>query len=192
MLWMFDIPQIQLLIGLWMTLMVYAAIATIFSRLNFLVKVIVIPFIFVVAYQSLIVSDILVGHPSYSESETQGMLNGYVVFEKNGGKEIAVLLNTQDGPMLYAVPYNPDTEKNLSQAMTKLTQKGVPTLVRKKGNLSMEGSDGESDGEGQEGQEGQNGSAKSGKRGGKFGTQAEGPLEFYDFMDQYLVPKNPN
>lgn len=184
MLWMLDISQIELLLGLWISLMIYAAIATIFLRLNFFIKLVVIPCIFIVAYQSMLVSEILVGHPSYSEKETQGILNGYVVFEKNGAKIIAVLLNTKDGPMLYAVPYDPEMEKNLSQAMTKLTQQGVPTLVRKKGKLSLE----QGQGEGQEGQEGETTEGQG--EPGKFGNQTDGPLEFYDFMDQYLVPKS--
>lgn len=189
MLWMLEIPQVELLLGLWISLMVYAAIATIFIRVNFLIKILIIPIIFIVAYQSLIVSDILPGNPSYSQEEDQGTLNGYVVFEKNNKKLIAVLLNTRQGPMLYAVPYDPEMEKNLSQAMNKLTQQGIPTLVRKKGKLSVQegqqadGQDGEASDSGQQGKHG---------KAGKFGNQTEGPLEFYDFVEQYLVPKNPS
>lgn len=187
---MLEIQQIELLLGLWITLMVYAAIITIFVKIKFLFKALVIPFIFIIAYQGLIVSEILPGNPSYSEKESQGTLNGYVVFEKNSKKLIAVLLNTKQGPMLYAVPYDPEMEKNLSQAMNKLTQQGIPTLVRKKGKLSIQ------DGRESNGQDGEQGSetAQQGKTGksGKFGNQTEGPLEFYDFVEQYLVPKNPS
>lgn len=186
MLWLLDIPAIELLLALWIALMIYAAIATIFLKINYLYKIIIIPVIFIVAYQSVIVSEILVGTPSYSENETQGNLGGYVIFEKNGQKQIAVLLSTKQGPMLYALPYDPDTEKNLSQAMSKLTQKGIPTLIRKKGKLSVEASQGQN---GEESADGDSQGKGTNKKVGKFGNQS-GPLEFYDFVDQYLIPKS--
>lgn len=187
MLWLLELHQVYILFSMLLLLMLYAAVVTVRVNMPAWAKVLIIPLIFTITYQSMVVSEILVGKPSYSEAESQGILGGYVIFDKNGHKEIAFLLNTKDrGPTLFAVPYDPDTEKGLSQAMQKLATKGIPTMVRKKGKAV------DSQGEEGEGKEGEGkGDGRVGK-GGIGGGSQKGPLEFYDFTDQYLVPKNPS
>lgn len=187
MFWYFSTLSVQILALMWISLMLYSAWVTIYSTINSWLKIIAIPLIFFVGYHMIDISHHMLGTPRFTDEEIQGQLNGYTVFQKDGEKHIAILLTTKEGPRTYAVPYNPSDEKNLSQAMNKLINKGVPTIIRKSdGKLEATQGEGEGDNEDASRKNGKIGA--SGKPGKKDGTNSNG-LEFYEFTEQYLVPK---
>jgi len=172
MLWLLSLHEVQFLLAIWLIQLMYAAVVTVGCKWNWKSKAIAIPILFAACYQTIMVSNSLLGTPKFTNDEITGTLAGYAEFKNGDQKELAVLLITKTGPIMFAVPYDPKSETDLRQAMNQLATTGKPTLVRKKSNNQLQ-------------------NAKQTNKNGKEGqgNQVSGNLELYDFTDQLLVPK---
>ena len=187
MFWLISYPGVQLLILMWVLQLVFTAFATLRSKMHDLTKGLVIILLFVSCYYTVDISKNWLGTPSFTDDEVIGVLDGYDQFTAEGKQMIAVMVTSKTGPFMFAIPYDPKTEKDLSQSMQRKSTTGKPTMVRKRSKKQLEVAKGEA-GE-QEDQNGQGNTPGGGRHGGG-GGRSDSPMEFYDFTDQLLVPKN--
>ena len=178
MFWFTDDPYVFWLIAAGCLMCIGVSTLLIYSRLSFILKCLIIPLSFLWLYASIDYSKELLGWPIPTE-EISGQLNGYVVYELKGYKLIAILLTVKEGgPRTWAMPFDPDTERGLDAAMKKIAKTGRPIYISNVG-------------EPQQGNGKKKGKGEKGKGKGKGLSTPKVKLEFYDFTDQELIPKDP-
>ena len=171
MLYYISTPEIKLLIVSFIAVMLYAGLLTVFIPRRVWMSSLAMALLFGVTYYALFASSALLGKPRWTPDERVGQLGGYVAFEHDGKKWIAVLLKTESGPELIAIPHKGETEAELQDSMTRYIKNGQGQIVRKKPDGTMTG---------EKGKPGEKNKNRDGQ---------EGELEFYEFNENYLEPK---
>ena len=138
MFWLISYPGVQLLILMWVLQLVFTAFATLRSTMHDLTKGLVIILLFVSCYYTVDISKNWLGTPSFTDDEVIGVLDGYDQFTAEGKQMIAVMVTSKTGPFMFAIPYDPKTEKDLSQSMQRKSTTGKPTMVRKRSKKQLE------------------------------------------------------
>lgn len=182
MFWLLSFPQIQFLILLWVLQLIYTAYATATSNINFYIKPVVIISLFVLCYFTIDISKNWVGTPSFTDDEIVGTLSGFDQFTYEGKEQLVIMVSTKTGPFMFSIPYDADTEKSLNKSMAQKITTGKPTIIRKLavGQL-IDSSAKDTDNQSENSHD---------RHGHGDGSGGNGPMEFYDFTDQYLVPKS--
>lgn len=161
--------DVQFLLVALLFMMLYSAAMAVHMRRRTLVAVVAIASIFAFGYQSMRASHAVLGRPAWVPGEITGFLRGYEKFSMNGKDWLAVLITTDSGPRLIAVPYTPKEAQQLEKGMQDMVKLGQAQVVRKRG-------DGTEVGSGAPGTGGDN-------------PQEGGTLEFYQFNQDFLEPK---
>ena len=175
MLYYISQPEIQMLIAAFLAVMVYSAILSVFVNANLIMRSLLMAAVFMVSYLALITSGTLLGKPAWRDEEKVGQLGGYVTFDHDGLKWIAILLRTENGPELIATPHTPEDDRQLQDSMSRWMKTGQGQIVRKPPRGSkLEPGDREGNG-----------------NGNRTNDGSGGELEFYEFNDQFLQPKDP-
>jgi len=164
--------DVQLLVAGFCAVMLYAGLLTVFIPRRVWFGALFMTALFAFTYMTLINSGDLLGKPKWTDDERVGQLGGYVIFEHSNQKWIALLLKTDTGPELVAVPYKGTTESELSDSMNRFV-KGQGQIVRKRpgGTISSD-------------------KTRQGNREDNDKQEKEGDLEFYEFNEDFLVPKS--
>lgn len=175
MLYYIAMHDVQMLLLCFMSVMLIAGTLSIYIPSRTYVAAFVMLLIFAVGYYTLIVSTALTGKPTFDTNGMSGLLGGFIGFDHDGEQYIAILINTQDGPKLFSIPYSEQDNQSLQEGMQKYIESGVPQVINgKQGNEQSEGKKTGND-EGAAGEEGQEG----------------GMLEVYDFAQDQLPIKQP-
>jgi hypothetical protein len=167
---------VQLLIVLWLLQIILGSFALLKCNINHKLKAFGIIFIFALGYYTLTISGSFLGTPNFYDNEIQGTLNGFDVFTHDGKKEFAVLITTNNGPLLVTLPYTPKAESELDSDMNDKFTKGIPTLLRKRSEQQVDANSKNG------------GTPGGGQDGAKFDN---GKFETFKFIDQLLTSKNP-
>lgn len=172
MLYYISTPEIQLLVASFLAVMLYAGLLTVFIPRKVWISSLFMSLLFGVSYMALMNSTSLLGKPLWTEGERVGQLGGYISFEHDGQRWIAVLMKTDSGPQLIAVPYKGQTEAELNDSMSRFIKNGQGQIVRKPPGGTMSSD-----------------KAKPGNKNNQNREGPEGELEFYEFNENYLQPK---
>jgi hypothetical protein len=189
MFWLISFPGVQLLIVMWVLQLMYTAYATVKSTTNHHIKSLVIILLFVSCYLTIYISKNWLGTPSFTDDEVIGTLNGFDQFMYEGKTELAIMITTKNGPFMFAIPFDSQSEKDLQSSINREATTGKPTIVRKRSTkqqsymAKLDPSYENDEHIEQQGPEGTMKTPGSSKRGG-------GQLEFYDFTDQMLKLKH--
>lgn len=172
MLYYIGSPEIKLLVISFLAVMLYAGLLTVFIPRRTWISSVFMALLFGVTYFTLIKSSALLGKPRWTPDERVGQLGGFISFEHDGKRWIAVLIKTNAGPELIAIPHKGETEAELHDSMGRYIKDGQGQIVRKKpdGTVAADKN-------------------KSGTKGDRRNGGQDGDLEFYEFNEDYLQPK---
>ena len=172
MLYYISTPEIKILVVSFIAVMLYAGLLTVFIPRRAWMSSLAMALLFGVTYFTLIASSALLGKPLWTQDERVGQLGGYISFDHDGKKWIAVLMKTPSGPELIAVPHKGETEAELNDSMNRFIKNGQGQIVRKPAGGTMSSD-----------------KAKQGNKDNQNRQGQEGDLEFYEFNENYLEPK---
>lgn len=173
MLYYLAMHDVQMLLLCFMSVILVAGSLSIYIPSKTYIAATVMLLIFAVGYYTLIASTAITGKPTFDTSGMSGLLGGFLGFEHDGEQYIAILINTQDGPQLFSIPYTESDNQSLQEGMKKYVESGIPQVIN--------GKTGKEEDEGK----------KTGNDQGAAGEEGQdaGMLEVYDFAQDQLPPK---
>lgn len=174
MLQYLHIAEVQMLLAASAAILAYAGIVTATNAGRWKLSALCMVLLFAVYHGTVVASNAVLGRPAWISGEISGMLGGYLTFENGGKPWIAVLINTDQGPRLLAVPHTRSDEEMLEKGMKDWVNLGNAQVVRKRSDGSVE--------------QAQSGGGGSDAEDGNTG-QGEGSLEFYEFNQDFLQKK---
>lgn len=173
MLQYLHIAEVQLLLASFLGVLAYAGIVTATNSHRWKLSALCMVLVFAASYGTIASSDAVLGRPAWISGEATGILGGYLTFDHGGGAWIAVLINTDQGPRLLAVPHTQSEEEMLEKGMRDWVNLGSAQVVRKR-----------RDGAAEQGSPGDGGENDDGNTG-----RGNGSLRFYEFNQDFLQKK---